>query len=72
MAPLYVVEQGAKLHKEQRRLVVKKDEEEMQSIPLLKIDQVLIFGNVGITTPALTWLMSQDIVVVFCDQFGRF
>jgi len=72
MAPLYVVEQGAKIHKEQRRLVVEKDEQELHSIPLLKIDQVLIFGNVGITTPALTWLMSQDIEVVFCDQHGRY
>ncbi|GAB4434088.1 MAG: CRISPR-associated endonuclease Cas1 [Anaerolineae bacterium] len=52
--------------------MVKKDEQELQSIPLLKIDQVLIFGNVGITTPALTWLMSQEIEVIFCDQHGRF
>jgi len=72
MAPLYVVEQGAKLRKDHRRLVVEKDEQELHSIPLLKIDQVLIFGNVGITTPALTWLMSQDIEVVFCDQHGRY
>jgi CRISPR-associated protein Cas1 len=72
MAPLYVVEQNAKIHKERRRLVVKKDEQEIQSVPLIKIDQVLIFGNVGITTPALTWLMSQDIEIVFCDRHGRY
>jgi CRISPR-associated protein Cas1 len=72
MAPLYVVEQGAKIHKESRRLVVKKDEQELQSVPLIKVDQVLLFGNVGITTPALTWLMDQNIDIVFCDQYGRY
>ncbi len=72
MTPLYVVEQGAKIKKERRRLVVTKDDEPLQSIPLIKVDQVLIFGNVGITTPALTWLMGQDIEVVFCDRHGRY
>lgn len=72
MTALYVVEQGAKIHKESRRLVVKKDEVELQSIPLIKVEQVLLFGNVGITTPALTWLMEQSIEVVFCDQHGRY
>lgn len=72
MPSLYVVEQGAKIKKERRRLVVTKDEQELQSVPLIKVDQVLIFGNVGITTPALTWLMEQDIEVIFCDQHGRY
>lgn len=72
MTALYVVEQGAKIKKERRRLVVVKDEQTLQSIPLIKIDQVLLFGNIGLTTPALTWLMSQNIDVVFCDSQGRY
>ena len=51
---------------------VVKDGKTLQSVPLIKVDQVLIFGNVGITTPALTWLMLQNIDVVFCNQHGRF
>jgi len=72
MPPLYVVEQGAKIRKEQRRLVVTKDDEELNSIPLIKVSQVLIFGNVGLTTPALTWLMSQDIDIIFLTHDGRY
>ncbi len=72
MPPLYVVEQGAKLQKESRRLVVTKDGEMLQSVPVIKVDQVLLFGNVSVTTPALTWLMSQGIDVVFCDRRGRY
>ncbi|MGQ9794668.1 MAG: CRISPR-associated endonuclease Cas1 [Anaerolineae bacterium] len=72
MPPLYVVEQGAKIQKESRRLVVTKDGEVLQSVPLIKVDQVLIFGNVSITTPALVFLMNQGIDVVFCDQYGHY
>jgi len=72
MPSLYVVEQGAKVHKENRRLVVTKEEQVLQSIPLIKLEQVLLFGNISITTPTLAWLMSQNIDVVFCDQQGRF
>lgn len=72
MPPLYVVEQGAKIQKESRRLVVTKDGEVLQSVPLIKVEQVLIFGNVSITTPALVYLMNQGIDVVFCDQYGHY
>ncbi len=72
MPPLYVVEQGAKIHKESRRLVVTKEDEVLQSVPLIKVERVLIFGNVSITTPALTSLMGQGIDVIFCDQYGHY
>ncbi len=72
MAPLYVVEQGAKIKKASRRLVVTKEDQTLQSVPLIKVDQVLLFGNISITTPALTWLMKENIDVAFCDQHGRF
>ena len=72
MAALYVIEQGARISREDRRLVVTKDDQVLQSVPLIKISQVLIFGNVAVTTPALTWLMSQGIDVVFCDQHGHY
>lgn len=72
MPPIYLLEQGTKLHKESRRLVVKRDEEEIFSVPIIKVDRVYIFGNVGLTTPALTWLMEQNIDVVFCTQYGQY
>ena len=72
MPPLYVVEQGARIQKESRRLVVTIDDETLQSVPLIKIDQVLVFGNVTVTTPALTYLMRENIDIVFCTQHGRY
>ncbi len=72
MPPLYVVEQGAKIQKESRRLVVTKEDEVLQSVPLIKVEQAFIFGNVSITTPALVYLMNQGVDVVFCDQYGHY
>ncbi|RME69404.1 MAG: CRISPR-associated endonuclease Cas1, partial [Chloroflexi bacterium] len=72
MPALYVVEQGAKIQKEHRRLVVSKDGEVLQSIPLIKLEQVYLLGNISITTPALGWLMDNNIDVVFCDRHGRY
>ena len=72
MATLYITTQGAKLHKESRRLKVTKDDEEITTIPLIKVEQVHIFGNVSVTTPALTWLMSENIDVIFSNQHGKY
>ncbi|RME50859.1 MAG: CRISPR-associated endonuclease Cas1 [Caldilineae bacterium] len=72
MPTLYVVEQGAKIQKDHRRLVVSKEGEILQSIPLIKLEQVYLLGNISITTPALGWLMDNNIDVVFCNRYGRY
>ncbi|MGC8825676.1 MAG: CRISPR-associated endonuclease Cas1 [Anaerolineae bacterium] len=72
MTTLYVIEQGAQLHKESRRLCVRKDGRLFQEIPLFKVDQVVLFGNIGLTTPALKALLASSIDVVFLNQDGRY
>lgn len=72
MSTLYVIEQGAQLHKESRRLCVRKDGKLIQEIPLFKVDQVVLFGNIGLTTPALKALLASNIDVVFLNQDGRY
>lgn len=63
MPPLYVTTQGAKLRCRRRRLVVEKDDQEIASVPAVHVDQVLIFGNVVITTPALGFLLKNSVVL---------
>lgn len=72
MTTLYVIEQGAQLHKESRRLCVRKDGKLIQEIPLFKVDQVVLFGNIGLTTPALKALLASSIDVIFLNQDGRY
>jgi CRISPR-associated protein Cas1 len=71
MPPLYLVEQGAKLSHDGHRLVVTKDGETLASVPLIHVSEVLIFGNVQVTTPVLKTLLSRGVDVVFLTEDGR-
>lgn len=72
MPPLYLVEQGAKLSHDGHRLVVTKEGETLITVPLIHVSEVLIFGNIQVTTPALKMLLSQGIDVVFLTEDGRY
>lgn len=72
MPPLYVVEQGAKLSIEQRRLVVQQSGVLIAKVPLAHTNAVIIFGNATLTTPAMKRLMGAGIDVIFLTQDGRY
>jgi len=42
------------------------------SVPLAQVEQVVIFGNVGLTTPAIDAFLAQNAEVVFLSQRGEF
>lgn len=71
MATLYLMEQGAQVEKEYQRLVVSKEGEVLQEVPLARVERVVVLGRVGFTTPALLALLDADIPVVFMTQQGR-
>ena len=72
MPPLYITTQGAKLRYSKRRLVVEKDRKQVAALPAVHVSQVLIFGNVSVTTPALSYLLENEIDVVFLTLRGRY
>jgi len=72
MPVLYLVEQGATLHKDSDTFVVSKDKEVLQKIPASKVEQVVIFGNVNLTTPVINHLLDQGIDCVFCSSTGKY
>ncbi len=72
MPPLYVMEQGARLSCDGRRLVISKEDEELSSVPLVHVSEVILLGNVGLTTPAIKRLLAENIDVVFLTQEGEY
>ncbi len=72
MPPLYVVQQNAKLRISNRRVQVELDGQALASLPLSQVSQVVLFGNVGLTTPAIDALLAQNTEVVFLTQRGEF
>ena len=46
MSALYISEQGAVLRRIGERLVVTKDKEVLEDVPIIHVDQVVVMGNV--------------------------
>lgn len=72
MPAFYVIQQGAKLRIDNRRLTVEKDEQVLASTPLAHVSQVVLFGNIGLTTPAIEALLGENKEVVFLTRYGDF
>lgn len=50
---LYLVSQGTLLGRESERFVIRQDGRTVAEVPALKVDQIVVLGNVSITTPAM-------------------
>lgn len=72
MPTAYILEQGAELICTGERGAVCKDGTTLQVLPLMKLDQLVIVGNVGLSTPAIKRLLDRNIDVVFVTQQNRF
>ena len=71
-AVLYIQEPGAFVGKRSEHLVVKKDGQEMTRVPMHAIRQVVVCGNVQVSTQALETLAGNDIAVSYVTGHGKF
>jgi CRISP-associated protein Cas1 len=71
MANLYITEQGAILRKTGQRIVVEKDGETLLDVPCAKVETVLVFGSVQMTTQALSELLDNGIELAMMTRHGR-
>lgn len=79
MSTLYLTENGAKVTREADCLVVHLPGNPEQGqpkrkirIPLVRVSQVIAFGNITFTASALAALLEQRAEVCFCTSRGRF
>jgi CRISPR-associated protein Cas1 len=70
LATLYVTEQGARIEKEYKRLLVTKDDEVLLRVPLSRVSDVVLVGWTGATTPALLALLDAGIGLAFVKRTG--
>jgi CRISPR-associated protein Cas1 len=71
MATYYVREQGAVVRKQDERLIVTKDDDAVAEIPLHQLEQLVVMGNVQVTTQALALLLKSEVDVVLMSLGGR-
>lgn len=76
MPPLYLVQQNTKIRIHNRRVQVEdagcEPPEILASIPLAQVTQVVLFGNIGLTTPAIDAFLEQNSEVIFLTQRGEY
>lgn len=72
MGVLYVAEQGATLRRTGERLLVVKEDKLLDDVPLVHVEQVVIYGNIQISTPAVALLLQKEIDVVFLSSYGKY
>ena len=72
VAYLYLTEQGAVLRKAGDRFLVEKDDEVLLDLPYHKLENVLLFGNVQVTTQALAELLEKGVALSLFSRQGQF
>jgi CRISPR-associated protein Cas1 len=72
MGTLYLTEQGAVVTKTGERLVVRKDGKLLHDTPALHVDQIVVFGNAGFTTPAVRYVLENGIDVAYLSSHGKY
>jgi CRISPR-associated protein Cas1 len=69
--PLYVTGHDVVLGRRGGRLVATRDGAVVTSAPLGRISEVVLFGNVTVTTPAMAALLAADAPLVLLTADGR-
>ncbi|MGC8960766.1 MAG: type I-D CRISPR-associated endonuclease Cas1d [Chloroflexia bacterium] len=79
MTTLYLTEQHATVHLDGEALLVRIPADKQAGVearkvrvPLTQVEQVVVLGNITLTTPVLAALLERRIEVAFCSPWGRF
>jgi CRISPR-associated protein Cas1 len=71
VAFLYLTQQGSVLRKIGNRLIVEKDETILLDVPYHKLEVVLLFGNIQVTTQAMAELLDVGIPIGLLSRSGE-
>ena len=69
---LYLFTPGVVLGKESERFTIRKSGEIVQRVLAIKVDQVMVFGNIQLTTQAMRFCIAEKIPVFLLSGKGRF
>src|SRR5205807_9002121 len=72
VAYLYLTEQGSILRKAGDRFLVEKDDEVLLDLPYHKLETVMLFGNVQVTTQALAELLEKGVNLSLFSRQGHY
>lgn len=72
MSTLHITRDGAVLRKVDERLKVTFQKETIIDVPLIKVEQVVIWGRVTVTPSTVASLMKNKIEIVYLSFYGKY
>lgn len=72
MSELYVVDQGACLHKKQGRFVLERPDHTEVEIPWHELSRILILGNIQLSNAVIGTCLHHQIPVIFLSYMGDY
>ena len=70
--PIYVTQQGARVNLDNRRVQVSLHDEPLLHVPVHRVSQLVLFGNVQITTQTVTALLNKEAEIIYLSYHGSF
>jgi len=72
MAAIYLVEQGTSIYKDYQRFIIHVSEKSKLEVPIREVQQILVFGNIQLSTPVIQSCLQEEIAVLFLSQSGQY
>ncbi len=72
MRTLYLAEQGTVLSKAGERFILTLNGNVLKEIPSIRVDIIMVFGSIQITTPAMQFCLSENIPIIFVSGNGKY
>lgn len=72
MSTLYITTQGSSVQRRSGQIIVGKGKEILQNVPETHVKQMILVGNINLSTPAISFCLENQIEVVFLSQGGKF
>ncbi|GJD16013.1 CRISPR-associated protein Cas1 [Rivularia sp. IAM M-261] len=72
MAAIYLIEQGTSIYKDYQRFVIHVSEKPKFEVPIREVEQILVFGNIQLSTPVINACLQEKIAVFFLNQSGQY
>lgn len=72
MAAIYLIEQGTSIYKDYQRFIIHVSEKPKLEVPIREVQQILVFGNIQLSTPVINACLEAEIPVLFLSQSGQY
>ena len=72
MAAIYLIEQGTNIYKDYQRFIIHVSEKPKLEVQIREVQQIIVFGNIHLSTSVIQTCFKEQIPVIFLSQTGTY